>query len=385
MVVENTRGTRVLVTGGDRAASLAAVRALRAAGYEPWAGVPSRRAYAARSRAAAGAVVLPDSGVAPAAFLNRLRDEVERLQARVVIPGNEQDLIAIASSPERLVSAAAAIPPIDVVLRIIDKSVVYRLAEGLGFQIPRTYVLDDDRVLDGVEFPLIVKPARSARVAESGALIRTEAQLVTSRHHLERLADKLGSGPWLAQSHINGQLGAIGGVAHDGRVVAAVHQRSHRVWPPGAGVSSFAETVPADRKLEAKVAGLIDSLSWSGIFQAQFIHGDSGPHLIDVNPRLYGSLALATAAGVNLPAIWASLVSGSAVEPPMYRIGVRYRSEELDLRALAHVALRGQLLTAAAGMLPHRHTTHSVISLADPAPGLTSLGKLARYVRRALA
>jgi predicted ATP-grasp superfamily ATP-dependent carboligase len=330
-------------------------------------------------------VTVPDSGGNPGAFLNRLRDEVDRLQVRVVIPGTEQDLIAIASSAEPLIAATAGMPPIDVVLQITDKTVVYRVAEELGFQIPHTQVLDGEHLPDDVEFPLIVKPARSARAAEGGALTRTDAQLITSRSHLRQLVDGLGSGPWLAQSRVNGQLGAIGGVAHNGRLVTAVHQLSRRVWPPGAGVSAFAETVPVDRTLEAKVACLIDRLSWSGIFQAQFIHGDSGPHLIDVNPRLYGSLALATAAGVNLPAIWTALVTGSAVEAPVYQVGVRYRSEELDVRALAHVALHGRPLAAVAGLLPHRHTTHSVITLADPAPGLTSLGKLVRYVRRDLA
>src|SRR5437868_13010690 len=88
-----TRRIRVLVTGGDRTAALAAIRALRASGYEPWAGASGPRAYAARSRTAAGTVALPHSGDDAGAFVDRLGAAVERLGASVVIPGIEEDLI----------------------------------------------------------------------------------------------------------------------------------------------------------------------------------------------------------------------------------------------------------------------------------------------------
>ena len=74
-------GMRVLVTGGDHTGSLAAVRALRAAGHEPWVGAVSGGGYAARSRAAAGVVALPYSGSEPAAFRDQLVGAFERLGA----------------------------------------------------------------------------------------------------------------------------------------------------------------------------------------------------------------------------------------------------------------------------------------------------------------
>lgn len=377
----DTRGVRVLVTGGDHTPALAAVRALRAGGYEPWVVATSPRAYAARSRAAAGTVALPYSGAEPRAFSDRLDAEVGRLGVRVVIPGTDQDLIAIAGSRDSRLRAAAGVPSLNVVLRIIDKRAVYRVAEELGLRVPPTEVIDGERLPDDAEFPLIVKPARSARMVEGGTLVRTDAQIVRSRDELTRLLDGPGTGQWLSQRHLDGQLGAICGVAHDGHVVSALHQRARRVWPPGVGVSAFAETVPADPSLEADLARLIEALRWSGMFQAQFIHTGHGPYLIDLNPRVYGSLALATASGVNLPAIWCAIVIDSPVEPVSYRVDVRYRSEELDLRALLHLALHGRPILAAAGMLPHRHTTHSVVTLADPAPALTTLGKLSTHFR----
>jgi predicted ATP-grasp superfamily ATP-dependent carboligase len=331
-------------------------------------------------------VALPYSGSDPIAFRDHVVAAIERLGITVVIPGTEQDLIAISSSADSVLRSAAGVPGLDVVLRITDKTAVYHQAAELGLQVPDTKIIDRGRLLEvsTAEFPLIVKPIRSARARAGGGLIRTDARLITSRDQLRWIVDDLEDGRWLVQSQLDGPLGAVCGVALAGQVVTAVHQVSRRVWPPGAGVSAFAETVPADSALEGDVARLIDALGWSGIFQAQFIHDEHGPRLIDVNPRVYGSLALATAAGVNLPAIWAALVTGSQVEPTTYHVGVRYRSEELDVRALLHLAMHGRPLAAWKGVLPHRHTAHSVLNLGDPAPGLTSLGKLGRQIRNAL-
>src|SRR5436305_304233 len=103
-------GMRVLVTGGDHTGSLAAVRALRAAGHEPWVGAVSGGGYAARSRAAAGVVALPYSGSEPAAFRDQLVGAFERLGARVVIPGTEQALTAIACSRDPTLRAPPGAP-----------------------------------------------------------------------------------------------------------------------------------------------------------------------------------------------------------------------------------------------------------------------------------
>ena len=151
-------GMRVLVTGGDHTGSLAAVRALRAAGHEPWVGAVSGGGYAARSRAAAGVVALPYSGSEPAAFCDWVGDAVERLGVRVVIPGTEQDLIAIASSSDSTLRSSTGVPRLDVVRRITDKTAVYHLAEKLGLQVPDTKVIRRDRLgeLSSAEFPLIV-------------------------------------------------------------------------------------------------------------------------------------------------------------------------------------------------------------------------------------
>jgi len=106
---------------------------------------------------------------------------------------------------------------------------------------------------------------------------------------------------------------------------------------------------------------------YEGIFQVQF----AGEMVLDVNPRIYGSLPLAVAAGANLPSLWARLVSGESIRPVRGRPGAFYRWLEGDARHFAWaVRTRGASLGALA---PRRRTAHSVESIADARPLLRRL------------
>src|SRR3954466_13072317 len=87
---------RVLLTGSEHPAGLAALRALDRAGYQVWAAVQSRSSLGARSRAAAGLVDVPDPRAAPNAFVSALAEAARRLRVAAVLPGTEAALLALA-------------------------------------------------------------------------------------------------------------------------------------------------------------------------------------------------------------------------------------------------------------------------------------------------
>jgi hypothetical protein len=91
---------------------------------------------------------------------------------------------------------------------------------------------------------------------------------------------------------------------------------------------------------------------------------------VDINPRVYGSLPLAVAAGANLPAIYCALLQGHHVPWTAGRAGVTYRWIEGDLRHVV-AAVRDRRMswsTAARLLRPHRGTAHSVMQWSDPRP-----------------
>ena len=86
-----TAGT-LLLSADESLGSLWAVRSLRAAGYETWVAISRTDTYAARSRAAAGAVPVRDPMTDVDGHALDLAATAERLRADAVLPGTEASL-----------------------------------------------------------------------------------------------------------------------------------------------------------------------------------------------------------------------------------------------------------------------------------------------------
>ncbi len=344
----------VLVTddgAGHGRSALAAVRALAAGGFRPAVARSGRWSLAATSRWCVGVVdVGAVDGPHFAVSVGRAMGETG---ASAVLPASDGALMGL------------GLP----VGHLLDKSRLLDAARIAGIPMPVTAMFPSAQDLidasDALSFPVVVKLPVSvvpARRMEDEAGLRAAAA---------------GQGPFLVQPFIDAPVRAVGGVVWKGRMVAAVHQRYLRTWPPDCGTASAAVTVEPDREIEDRLLSLLDG--YDGIFQAQF----AGGFLLDLNPRAYGSLPLAVAAGANLPAILCRLMRGVEVSDIRARPGVAYRWLEGDLRALARLVRTRRLTPGRAlrALAPRRGSAHSVVSLRDPAPFFARLRYAARSRR----
>jgi predicted ATP-grasp superfamily ATP-dependent carboligase len=376
----------VLLVDDGYYGSLAAVRSLRAAGYSPWLAVTEPGTYAARSRAAAGTVSVPNPGFDGEGFVRELAAAAARFSVAAVLPSAEVHFLALAGRGADFPGIALGIPPRESVGRATDKAMLSKLTVAAGLPTPPTakVVRGDGRAVGVFGFPAIVKPLRSQIRNPNGTVSAWSARYVSTERAAEEVLGVLPDNEGLIQPYIPGRLTSISGVSWEGELICALHQTSPRIWPVPAGVSSYAETIPPNPELERGVGRLLRAIGWSGLFQAQFIRDSRGEHyLIDLNPRIYGSLALAVAAGLNLPGIWADLLLGRRPDVRGYRVGTRFRQEEKDARALGRMLVNGgERWRALRGLVPRRGTTHAIFSLRDPMPLLTSAARLARRLRR---
>jgi predicted ATP-grasp superfamily ATP-dependent carboligase len=368
---------RVLCGVDEATGSLAGVRGLRAAGYEAWLALSQEHTYVAHSRAASGSIRVPDPKEDPERYARRLASEARRIAADIVLPFTEATLRALSGREGLFDGVVLGTSGRDRLDRATDKGLFPQLCREAGLDTPSTVEVTAgslDRV--DVSVPVVLKPQRT--VLRGGGVdgLRTGHVLrVTDEDELRREVEERPNETFFAQPVVEGTLAAICGVAWEGRLVCALHQVSPRIWPVGCGISSFAETVQRNDEREAGVARLLELVGWSGIFAVQFIVNAEGAYAIDLNPRIYGSAALAIAAGHNLPAIWMDLLLGRRPSVGAYRVGIRYRVEEHDIRALAVEFHRGNRRRAVRGLLPHRRTVHAVFSLHDPLPALEMLRK----------
>ena len=366
----------MLITEGDNVGVLAMVRGLARAGYEPWVAAARRGAPAARSRSAAGTAIVPD----PAESVSAFGDAIARLAATIepvaILPGGELGMLALADMAEAgaPIAARLAVGSRASVHRATDKGALAELAAGAGLEVPPTATLTADEAAHGplpVALPAVVKPLRSVTATPSG-FAACSVRRAGSRAEVVDALRALPGERGLVQPYLQGELYGVGGVSWKGEIVAAVHQRAVRTWPAGLGEMAYAVAVARDPELERCIARLLTDLRWSGMFQLQFLETAEGRLLIDLNPRVYGSLSLALAAGQNLAAIWVDLLRGRSARPGRYRAGVSFRNEFLDAKAL--LARPGPTrLRALTRSVTESATTYAFFESGDPMP-LVSLG-----------
>lgn len=349
---------RALVVGADDARGLlAAVRSLAANRWHVGVLTPSRRSLAASSRYAARWHPLDGDVVSSVARA------VAQARYDVVLPGGDAEMFALS---ERREDVGCVVPygSRESVRCVLDKVALASAAAGLG--VPATRAATDESIA-AVDRTVVLK-SRSHATVRAGTVVSADRGALRDAAAAMRAA---GAEPVL-QDHVTGPLVALSVVVGDG-VVAAVQQRSHALWPPDAGISTRAETVPVDAGLLARVERFLTAIGWRGLAQCQFLDGPDGPRLIDVNGRLYGSLALASAAGVDLAAVWASVATGEPYASRDAEIGVRYQWLYGDLR---HAWRTTRTVTRP--LAEARRSTHSVWDPRDPLPAVAYVRSLAR-------
>ena len=213
----------MLVPDDDFTAVLAAVRALREGGYEPWLAMSVPSAYAARSRATAGTVPVPDAGPDPEGFVAAMAEASERLRVAAVLPGTETSLTVLAGRGSDFPdSVVLGVPPREIVDRAVDKSLLAELALAAGLKVPETRTIAHADV-DGISYPAVVKPVTSA-VHGGGAVRLGWVRKIESPAELRAAVEWMPGDSLIVQPYLDGALSAACGVFWEGKLLCVEHQ-----------------------------------------------------------------------------------------------------------------------------------------------------------------
>jgi predicted ATP-grasp superfamily ATP-dependent carboligase len=319
----------VIVTDGETRPALAATRSLSRAGVavEVWSSRPP--SLAGRSRAAAAEVCAPDPARAPEAFAERLSRRVACGDVALVLPVTEVTLgTCYAQGLDELLLLAA--PPRDAYALAVDKWAILERGAKWGLDIPRTEFVEQIDALrelpSGFSFPVVLK-ARRSRWLEAGRWHRGGVHLVRDGAELAevRSSPDLAAGA-LLQELVPGHGEGMFLLMDRGTPQAAFAHRRLREKPPTGGVSVLCEAIEPDPALRAGSEGLLGELRWHGVAMVEFRRTPDGrAALMEVNPRLWGSLQLAIDAGVDFPRLLLALYRGECLPQASARVGARTR------------------------------------------------------------
>ncbi len=363
---------RVLVTSGQERFSLAACRSLDEAGYSVSVVADVTPAASHWSRHCSARHVLIDARQNADLFVDGIAEILRRTPHAVMLPATDVALRAVSARRERLEGLTRlGLPPHDVVEAATDKFSLSAAGRAAGLPTPDSIMCttgadgrDAGRELG---YPVVIKPIRTV-FELGGVLIYRNGAYVSDARRLEELLGQFGT-PYLIQRVQRGTVWSAAGVRTDEGIVAFALARYIRTFPPNAGNVAFAETEDPPAGLRERIDGLLDKLGWTGIWELEMIRaGDGSFYPIDFNPRLYGSLVLATRAGAPLATILCDWLLGKPVASAVARAGVRYRWEDADLRFAVRRLRERRLLDAAAALMPPRRVAHAYLRWNDPAP-----------------
>jgi protein-tyrosine-phosphatase len=168
-------------------------------------------------------------------------------------------------------------------------------------------------------------------------VIVLSAAIVRDEHaRLAALRQRLLYGPVQQQRWIGGHGVGVEMLFDRGREVwHFAHERIHEVPLTGGG-STYRRSVRPPAPLLAAARALLQTLDWHGVAMVEFRVGPGGSfHLMEVNPRLWGSLALGIDCGVNFPlGLWRIAAGRPHAPQPAYRTHYFTRHLPRDLEWL---------------------------------------------------
>lgn len=319
----------VVVTNGATRVAYNIVRSLARSGLKVGLGVDSNSGMAAYSRYCAGTFRHPFSEEDPVGFMTVLRSAIMTHRPAVYLPADE-DVFVVAEHIAMLegLGVRTAIAPYETLRRLDNKHESLLLASSLGIPVPAT--IQPGSVAEVVAFarehpgPIMLKVVRSSGARGVFALEpgSVEADLARAMQESGK-----GFGDFIVQEYVTATGYGVSMIFDHGVLKASFTHRRLRERSLAGGPSTLRESV-RQPDIEAHAEKLLQAVAYHGVAMVEFKHDEvtGRSWFIEVNPRWWGSLALAIRSGIDFPVLFHRMALGEQLPPPPdYRTGVRVR------------------------------------------------------------
>jgi predicted ATP-grasp superfamily ATP-dependent carboligase len=317
-----------VVPAVNSAGSLATVRSLGARGVHVIAVSEFDTPASFSSRYCGETVTVPSPSDDLAGYASALLDLAARDPVEAIVPVRAEDVHVLATERDAFAEHLRTPWPTLEQLRIVhDRTRLLEAARRADVPAPETRLLDRvdewDRkwIVKGRYAILTADRAESVAAGTCDVPRKTIFLEPGVEPDREALVDRMGHVP-IAQRYLDGGEYCVRALYRDGEAVVTSQKRLHRGYKYARGPSVYHEAV--DRPgLEGTARALLDELEWHGLASVGFIEAEPEEYaLVEVNPRLPGSVPVDVHAGVDYPSYYWDVACGRDRQPaPQYRSG----------------------------------------------------------------
>jgi D-aspartate ligase len=347
--------------------TLAAARDLGAHGVEVTLASDSWVAPARWSRHVTRTVSCPSSKDA-AAFVAWLLRFGAAHPGHFLYPTSDDVAWLIAAHSEALSrSFRLYTPPIESLVRLLDKGRLIEDARAVGLDVPPTSLPRNETEVEQsgreLAFPLYVKPRAQVLGRGLGKGVRVEklAALLPSwqvqRNAANYDAEVIDRVPDLrlpliqsCASNMERIYSVDGFIDETGEIYASLASLELLHRPRASSAAIIIEHAETDPVIEQRLRRLFQTTGFCGVFDAEFIECGAHKQLIDINPRFYGHMAFEMDRGLHLP--WLAYVAATRDREALKAEVEKAKAAHVARRAYVHrlptaLLLAGQRLSGA--------------------------------------
>ncbi len=260
----------------------------------------------------------------------------------VLIMAGARSLKAVRSQRDKISTVFDfLISDIDAHNALEDKRGLDKISKELGIKYPKVLNNDKDFDIESFDFTgkVVVKYENSENIGVNKGLkpsdrykiVESKTELISEYKKMAQNSDKL-----LLQEYVTGSAYGVSVLfSNESEPLAIFCHKRLREYPITGGPSTYCQAVNLPDKINYAIK-LLKSLNWVGFAMVEF----KGEHLIEVNPRLWGSFALSYYAGCDMPYIYYKYFLGFNNNDPEiqelknYKDGYRLRFLRSDLKAI---------------------------------------------------
>lgn len=245
-----------------------------------------------------------------------IKSELEKYHYDLVIPLNDDAAIILSQHKKDLESlTAVAVEDWDVFQMASDKLNTMLACMKNGIPCPASYIDKDDYLADrdNVQFPMVLKPRRGC-AAVGFHVAENETDLLEYYDKAEKKYGKMLIQQYIPQDGLQYKCEIY--IDRHGIMKGACVFSKVRWYPINGGSSTLNETVDRPDIVE-DCRRLLEVIGWKGYADIDLIEDtrDGKAKIMEINPRITGSVKICFEAGVNFSKMIVDDFLGEDVEP----------------------------------------------------------------------